>query len=352
MQKENKSEKTGRNKFTRIQQPKGIELNENSLIKTGYPNDSGTLPLVISPLLPQLDLAEWVKNNRQFIEHEMRKHGAVLFRGFRVNSPLEFEQFASALCTDLFNENGEHPREAVSENIYTPVFYPHDKKLLWHNENSFNDSWPMKIWFFCAQPAEQGGETTIVDSRKIFQLVDKEIRDKFAKKNIMYVRNYSEGVGLSWQTVFRTTQKAVVEEYCQKHAIAFEWKDGEHLKTYQIRPAVAKHPVTGEFVWWNQVLHWHTSCLEPDVYASLLQLFSEEDLPRNCFYGDGTKIDASEISAIYEAYQSIEICFPWKKGDILMLDNMLVAHARNPYHGQRNIYVSMGDMMSQRDLPQ
>lgn len=349
MQKDNINEKAGRSKFTRIQ-PRGIELNEKSVIKTSYLDGAGTLPLVIQPSLNQLDLASWAGSNRQFVEDELRKHGAILFRGFHISSPVELEQFASALCTDLFNENGEHSRNAVSDNIYTPVFYPQDKKLLWHNENSFNDTWPMKIWFYCAQPAEQGGETTIVDSRRVFQLVDKELRDKFAEKKIMYVRNFREGVGLNWQAVFRTTDKAVVEEYCQKHATTFEWK-GENLKTYQVRPAVAKHPVTKEMVWWNQALHWHPSCLEPDTYASLLQLFGEDDLPRNCFYGDGTKIEDAEIKAIHEAYQDNEVCFPWEKGYILMLDNMLVAHARNSYQGQRKLYVSMGDMISERDLP-
>jgi len=139
------------------------------------------------------------------------KHGAILFRGFKIHSPTEFERFASTICSDLFSENGEHPREEVSRNVYTPVFYPPDKKLLWHNENSFNDCWPMKIWFFCARPAEQGGETPIADSRKVFQHINARIREQFMQKNVMYVRNYGEGLGLNWQTVFRTTKKQEVE---------------------------------------------------------------------------------------------------------------------------------------------
>ncbi len=34
----------------------------------------------------------------------------------------------------------------------------------------------------------------------------------------------------------------------------------------------------------------------------------------------------------------------------MMLDNMLVAHARNPFQGTRKLYVAMGGMMSLKDL--
>jgi len=171
------------------------------------------------------------------------------------------------------------------------------------------------------------------------------------QKGIMYIRNYGEGLGLSWQKVFRTEMKEEVERYCQKESIDFEWKGEDHLRTRLIRPAVLKHPQTGEWVWWNQATHWHPSCLDKDVRTALLTLFSEEDVPRNCFYGDGSPIEDETIAAICQAYQEVEVSFPWKQGDILMLDNMLAAHARNPYEGPRKLYVSMGDMCTLNDLP-
>jgi amino acid adenylation domain-containing protein/non-ribosomal peptide synthase protein (TIGR01720 family) len=330
--------------------PKPVSLRWENLITTTYFQPNQHLPLIVQPKSRGLDLVEWVKHNVPFVETELLKHGGILFRGFEVRSPLEFEQLALALCPHLFNENGEHPREAVSKNVYTPVFYPKDQKLLWHNENSFNATWPSKIWFYCGKPAERGGETPIVDNRSVFQQIDVSIREHFMRKNIMYVRNYGDGLGLPWQTVFRTTNKAEVEDTCRKAEIEFEWKDGDRLRTRQIRPAVLKHPQTGELVWWNQATHWHTACLEPGVRASLFDLYREEDLPRSCYYGDGLPIEDAVMEAICQVYQQAEICFPWQPGDILMLDNMLTAHARNAYQGERKIYVVMGDMISLHDV--
>jgi len=351
------SEKKQNTAFSQFKlvQLKPVRLQQEQLIQTSYLSDKERLPLVIRPVARglasmELDLVEWAKSNQTFLESELSKHGALLFRDFAVSSPAEFEQFALALCPDLYAENGEHvPADVGSGNLYTPVFYAPEKKLLWHNENSFNSTWPMKILFFCAQPAAKGGETPIVDSRSVFERIDPHIREQFMQKGIMYIRNCGEGLGLSWQKVFRTEMKEEVERYCQKESIDFEWKGEDHLRTRLIRPAVLKHPQTGEWVWWNQATHWHPSCLDKDVRTALLTLFSEEDVPRNCFYGDGSPIEDETIAAICQAYQEVEVSFPWKQGDILMLDNMLAAHARNPYEGPRKLYVSMGDMCTLND---
>ena len=40
----------------------------------------------------------------------------------------------------------------------------------------------------------------------------------------------------------------------------------------------------------------------------------------------------------------------WQEGDIALLDNMLTAHARDPYSGPRKIVVAMGQMFAKKDL--
>jgi alpha-ketoglutarate-dependent taurine dioxygenase len=226
------------------------------------------------------------------------------------------------------------------------VFYPPEQKLLWHNENSFNHTWPGKILFCCARPAARGGETPVVNSRQIFEMLDRRLRERFLDKGVMYVRNYGDGLGLDWQTVFRTNSKAAVEEHFRKARIEFEWKEGGRLRTRSVRPAAVKHPRSAEAVWFNQAQHWHVSCLDPLTRESIAAVFREEDYPRNCYYGDGSPIEDSVMQEILAAYQKAEVVFTWQAGDILMLDNLLTAHARQPFAGERKLLVAMGEMRS------
>jgi alpha-ketoglutarate-dependent taurine dioxygenase len=321
-----------------------------ALITTETFNHNESLPLVIKPTIDNIDLPDWLIANQDFINKQLLKYGAILFRGFNIDAPSSFEKFGLAICQELFNENGEHPRDTVSGKVYTPVFYPSDRKLLWHNENSFNHRFPLKIMFGCRQPAQQGGETPIVDSRKVFQLIDPKIRDIFIEKKVMYVRNYGDGLGLNWQTVFQTQNHVEVENKCQQNAIKFEWKSENRLRTFSVRPAVIKHPQTGEISWFNQAQHWHPACLDAITRESLLSSFQPEDLPRNCYYGDGTPIENFVMEEICRVYQQLEVTFPWQKGDVLLLDNILAAHARNPFVGERKLLVAMGEMTSYTEI--
>ena len=117
---------------------------------------------VIRPAVPDLDLPEWTANNLPLIESKLVRYGAILFRGFKVTSAPEFEKFALAICPELFNENGEHPRRTVSGQVYTPVFYPPDKQLL-SNEKSFNHRCRRGSGLLLS-PAATDGETQLVDS--------------------------------------------------------------------------------------------------------------------------------------------------------------------------------------------
>ncbi|BAS60151.1 amino acid adenylation domain protein (plasmid) [Leptolyngbya boryana NIES-2135] len=332
-------------KFKSIQ-PKAISVPETGLVTTSYLQPGEPLPLVVQPNLEDIDLIGWAKNNRGLLETELLKHGAILFRGFNAASVPEFERFAQTICPALFGEYGDLPREEVSQNVYTSTPYPADKAILFHNESSHLHCYPMKIWFFCVQPAQSGGETPIVDCRKVYQLLDPKLQEHFAQKQLMYVRNYTDGLDVSWSRFFHTTDRSVVESYCHNHGIEFEWKANNGLRTREIRPAVATHPKTGETVFFNQIQLHHLSCLDLSVQESLLSLFGEENLPRQVYYGDGTPIEDSVVEEVCEAYRQATVQFPWQKGDILMLDNMLSAHGRNPYGGARKIVVAMGELVS------
>jgi alpha-ketoglutarate-dependent taurine dioxygenase len=308
-----------------------------------------TLP-VLEARSGQPPLREWLAAHTTLVERRLQTYGALLLRGIPLQRPEDLEDVARLFGGDLFDGNGEHPREAGSRTIYTPVFYPPEQKLLWHNENSFNRSWPMTIWFGCVTPAQEGGETPIVDSRAHYARLDPRLRARFEEADVMYVRTYHKGLGLDWQTIFQTTSRAEVEQRCRAEGIDIEWGSDDTLRTRAVRRAVARHPVTGAKTWFNQVPHWHPSCLDARTRESLLELFGEDDLPRDCRYGDGSRIDDGTVAEILAAYQELEVVFPWRASDVLMVDNMAVAHARNAFRGPRKLLVALARMMSWDDL--
>jgi alpha-ketoglutarate-dependent taurine dioxygenase len=166
----------------------------------------------------------------------------------------------------------------------------------------------------------------------------------------MYVRNFNDGFGLSWQAVFQTEDKAKVEEYCREFEIQVEWKEGNRLRTRQIRPAVAKHPMTGDEVWFNHAVFFHISTLEAHMRNVLLAQFGDADLPNNTYYGDGSEIESQIMDELRDAYLQELVSFSWQSGDLLMIDNMLTAHSRAPYTGERRILVAMSAPYLRNDI--
>lgn len=97
----------------------------------------------------------------------------------------------------------------------------------------------------------------------------------------------------------------------------------------------------GELVWFNHAAFFHISSLQAGVPEAFMNNFSEENLPYNTYYGDGTRIDDAEANEVLAAYDAEKIIFPWRDGDVLLLDNMTMAHGRQPYKGTRQVIVAM-----------
>ena len=75
----------------------------------------------------------------------------------------------------------------------------------------------------------------------------------------------------------------------------------------------------------------------------LIREFGMDGLPYNTCYGDGCPIELDVAEHLRDAYAREKVVFPWQSGDVGLLDNMSVAHAREPYTGPREVLVAMTD---------
>lgn len=321
-----------------------------SQVKTSFLSERREFPLVIEPAGNDFDAIAWVREHRGFVDDALARHGGLLFRNFGLATPQDFEAFAENVEPELYGSYGDLPKKEGGRRTYRSTPYPERQMILYHNESSHMERWPRKQWFYCELPSPVGGATPIVDCREMLRRLPAEIVEAFERKALTYVRTFTPHLDVSWRDFFKTDQRAEVEARLAAGGIEWRWLDEETLQTRTHCPAVMKHPLTGERVFFNQVQLHHPACLEADVREDLLALVGAERMPRHVCYGDGTPIADETMAIVGRTYEACAVRFDWRQGDVVMLDNMLAAHARDPYQGPRKIVVAMGAMFERSAL--
>ena len=321
------------------------------MIKTGLIDPEHSVPFVIeydsTNGRPEPGLqTSWYRDNHDFVEQKLIDHGAVLFRGFDINTPAAFARLTRSIAPgllDCLDDNG--PRTKITSGIYTSTEYPAEYQLSMHSEYAYSHKFPTRLYFCCIVEPGKGGETPLADNRKILKRLDPGIVDEFRTRKIKYLRNLhgGNGFGLSWQAAFQTTDKSAVEAYCRDMSIDYEWKADGGLRLENTFDSVITHPRTGEEVWFNQAPQFHPSDYPKDIYESLLNSYrdKEDELPQTSLFGDNTPIDISKLKHIRETMFKEATVSPWRQGDVVMLDNVLVCHGRMPFSGPRKILLAM-----------
>lgn len=338
-----------------------------------YFDDKNHLPLVAEPNgnKSKKALIEWVEANKEFIDKQLYKDGAILFRGFDIDTAQDFEDVAIRVDPDLKNNYlGTSPRNSVTKYVFSASELPGHYPIMQHCEMSFLPNPPRKLFFFCETAPEMGGETPLVNFRKVYEQMDPEIRQEFESRGIKNIRNYNGPNSKTkfdlwklkrWDEMFLSEDKSVAENMSKENGLTVEWLDNDRLRLINDQEATIEHPVTGEKVWFNhlQVFHRSAAAIEYkkihelqgnlssffyNNFISLMTFFKERlsspmDQAMHCTFRDGGDIPRSYVEHVEDLIWKNMSVFPWKKGDIVAIDNYSTSHGRLPYVGDRNILV-------------
>ncbi|NRA72968.1 MAG: TauD/TfdA family dioxygenase, partial [Gammaproteobacteria bacterium] len=352
MKVETKKKMPGKSKLGKLKKikPLMIKPNAKELVKLSFVEEDSNFPVIVTPAMSDIDVYGWAESNREYINKLLSQHAGILFRDFPLNNPQDFERFANAIYPGLYGEYGDLPKKDGGDKTYKSTPYPEEQMILFHNESSHLNKWPMKQWFFSEVVANEGGATPIVDCREMYRQMPEEIIEKLEQKKLLYVRNFTKQLDVSWQNFFKTDSREVVEAKCREEGMEYEWLDNDGLQTRTLCPAIISHPITGEKSFFNQIQLHHIYFLESEIRESLLNMVSLRGMPRNVYYGDGSVIEDSVLALISKMYEACAVRLQWQAGDLIMVDNMLTAHARDPFKGERKIVVAMGDMQTRSPL--
>jgi hypothetical protein len=340
-----------------------------------YPFEGGSkgLPLAVRPRGNKSAdaLVAWLAERPEETHNRLLEHGAILFRGFSIETPEDFERVARAIDPELKNEYlGTSPRDGLTDYVFSaselPSYYP----IPQHCEMSFTGHPPRRLFFCCLVAPSDGGETPLVDFQRVAEQMDPDVRRRFDEGGIRTIRNYSgPDTGAldlwqlkPWTEMFGTRDRAAVEKKCEEEGFLATWGAGDSLRLVGQHEAFRDHPETGASVWFNHLVVFHLSTAEAEYrriwqrrrglrdlalwqFARAMtagkQLTTEPDAQAmHCTYLDGTEIPTEDIEHVRDLVWKNLVTYPWLEGDVVAIDNNRVGHGRLPYSGARTVAVS------------
>jgi alpha-ketoglutarate-dependent taurine dioxygenase len=318
------------------------------------------LPLVVAPrkTASRAEFFDQLSGHASALRQRLSVHGGLLFRGFPLTGADDFAEVVALLATgpSVNYIGGDSPRNKIKGAVYTSTEAPAAVKIPLHNELSFVRDFPKHIFFYCDVPPAHGGETILGDARRIHAALNAEVRARFAEKQLRYVSNYYGHSWLmrlvnslqpshkSWREVFETTDAKQVEALCRSHDFTYAWHDDNWIRISQTRPAEISHPETGERVWFSQA---HLYDFNPRLLGSwrwvgAKLLYAPRHMRlHEVFHADGSRIARADLYHIMDVLDAQTVSFPWQRGDVLMLDNVLSMHGRATFTGKRRILAAL-----------
>jgi alpha-ketoglutarate-dependent taurine dioxygenase len=301
--------------------------------------------LHVDGLADMASARDWLTENREPIRSALRLYGNLMIRGLPIADQDDFAAARDVLIDSPMEVPREEttPRTDYGQGIFSATDLPPMQRIGLHNEDSYSVMFPGILLFCALVTPDSGGATTLGDTRRVLNALPAELVDRFRRDGWKIVRNFHEHIAMPWQLAFGTEDRAEVEAYCAEYLLSHEWLPSDRLRTSGVRSATLRHPVTGEESWFNHVAVFNEWTHDPETREILLAACGSDGLPQNTYHGDGTPIEAADVAAINRAFDEATVRESWQRGDLLLVDNILCSHGREPFSGDRKVLVAMGE---------
>jgi hypothetical protein len=310
----------------------------------------GAIPVVVT--VPDgaraglLTTMEWLQRSRQSLRGTLRRGGAVLLRGLPVESPAEVAAVREAISGQPASPREPFAgRDYLGHGVYSDVHWPPDRMLCPQHEQSYRLEFPQLVLLACLRPAETGGEALLADGREVLARLPAPLAGRLHHHGWIMIRNFRDRFGVPWREAFDVADRDSLEAKLSQELIRYRWGGDGSLWTARRRSAVVHHPVDGRPCWFNHAAffnEWGLS-LDPAEREVLHEAFGPSGLTLNTRIGNGEPFTPDEVAAIEKVYDELSVPVGLGRGDLLLLDNIAVAHGRRPYTGEREVAVAMGE---------
>jgi hypothetical protein len=302
-------------------------------------------PFVLQCRTATVELATvlgWVKDNRTRLQELSAKHGAILFRGFPLASPEDFDAFVAAVGLPNFpyyESLSNAVRVNWTERVFSANEAPAEVTIYLHHEMAQTPFFPQQLFFFCQQPAEAGGQTPICRSDVLLERLAERCPQFVCdceEKGLQYTNvmpsenDPKSGMGRSWQSTLRAQSREEAEERLRRINYSWEWlPEGCLRATTPVLPAV-RRASSGRMVFFNQLIA---------AFAGWKD--SRNDPAKAIRFGDGAPLDRHAVDTALTLAEELTFNIPWERGDVAFLDNILTMHGRRTFRGARKVLASL-----------
>ena len=296
------------------------------------------------------DAPSWAAEHREALRGVVAEHGSVLVRGLGLRDAAEVGAVSRRLATSLMSEREAFAsRRSYDDGVYSATKWPPNQPMCMHHELSYTLEFPGLLLFACLSAPSAGGATAVADSPTVLDALPTELVARFEREGWLLTRNYNDEIGASFAEAFGTEDRGAVERYCRANGIEFEWQPDCGLRTRQRRSAVVRHPVTGQRCWFNQIPFLNEWTIASEIREYLVDVYGAEGLPFNTSFGNGDPIGEDVVELLNQVYEANTAREPWQAGDLLLVDNVRTAHAREAFEGPREVLVAMADAVRLAD---